>query len=491
MNYDVKRVHKFNVGMIIAFSIILTLESFMAGTSQYGIMVLCVTGIASVVCLTVYFLKIPDRIKSFIICITPFMLAYVLGYTLKCIDKFMVTYLITFCMAVLYFQIQTILIHGITANIILIGSAILFPIRTYGRLGLSTYISLMFSLDCCFIVMMIFVKWGSNYVNSAIAGSKKSEELVKKLTTTMESIDSYTDILNNNIINISEGTEVLKNNSNKITLSVEEITKGADETAFSVTDTAKIMHGANNTIKATSNLSVDIAGLNENTSTSIIKSSKGIDKINEQMEKIHEAIYSAVSTVTNLDKKMDEINASLTGITEISAQTNLLALNASIESARAGEAGRGFAVVADEVRKLAEQSASTAEKINATITSLKQSVGQALTDVKQGNSAVEIGTNIVSEIKEDFVRMKQSFDSIDENVTSENKLIEEVTNTFKTVQENLENVSSISEEETASTEQILSLMQEQNNRIIQFSNSIKEIKELSEKLKAIQEESGL
>lgn len=161
-------------------------------------------------------------------------------------------------------------------------------------------------------------------------------------------------------------------------------------------------------------------------------------------------------------------------------------MNASIESARAGEAGKGFAVVAEEVRKLTEQSANTAEDINKTIDSLKESVALALSEVQQGNSAVEIGTNIVNEMKEDFIKMNNAFDIIDKNVLNENKLIGEVTDIFKTVQGELENVSGISEEETASTEQILSVMQQQNERIIEFSSAVKEIKELSEKLRNIQ-----
>ena len=80
--------------------------------------------------------------------------------------------------------------------------------------------------------------------------------------------------------------------------------------------------------------------------------------------------------VTDLSRRVGEIEGILVLINDIADETNLLALNAAIEAARAGESGRGFAVVADEVRRLAERSKAAAAQIG-TLVSSAQTQAQA------------------------------------------------------------------------------------------------------------------
>ena len=84
-----------------------------------------------------------------------------------------------------------------------------------------------------------------------------------------------------------------------------------------------------------------------------------------------------VSVSDDIVLRIHEVQKILSEIAGIAKQTNLLALNAAIEAARAGEAGRGFAVVADEVRDLSARTTKFSQQINATISSMHNSVQQS------------------------------------------------------------------------------------------------------------------
>jgi len=185
--------------------------------------------------------------------------------------------------------------------------------------------------------------------------------------------------------------------------------------------------------------------------------SKGdIIKANENLGTARDDIISLTSKVQNtaeteaelahsmeaLSKDANEVKTVLVIISDIADQTNLLALNAAIEAARAGEHGRGFAVVADEVRKLAERTQKTLSEINATISVVVQSIGDASTQMSNNSEDIQELANLAQGVED---RINETVKIVNEAVGASDRTVKDFENTGENVEVIVSKVEEINE----------------------------------------------
>jgi len=148
--------------------------------------------------------------------------------------------------------------------------------------------------------------------------------------------------------------------------------------------------------------------------------------------------------VKDIEKQMTDIGKIIVLIRDLASQTNLLALNAAIEAARAGEHGRGFAVVASEVKSLAQESRSSAEKIEDMITQLNLATKKA-TDAMEGSKAI---------VTKGFTESQQALEAF-----------RQIQKAAETVANSASEVAAATEEQAATTEEITASVHEVANLI--------------------------
>ena len=239
------------------------------------------------------------------------------------------------------------------------------------------------------------------------------------------------------LVDINESSLGVLSSMRKMKIALEKILR---EIQNSTSDVAAAATQISSTAGTISSAAEEQAASVEQTSASIeqmrasiSQNSENSSKANEIANQSSQAAIACGELVAETVKNMKQIAEKISVIEEIASQTNMLSLNAAIEASRAGEYGRGFAVVAAEVRKLAELSRGSALEI-AQLTSRSVDVAE--------QAAVSLQETIPKTIK-----------------TSE--LVKEIT--------------LVSEEQAAGTDQITSAVRELDSAAQQNSTASQEL----------------
>ncbi|MDE6621922.1 MAG: methyl-accepting chemotaxis protein [Lachnospiraceae bacterium] len=206
------------------------------------------------------------------------------------------------------------------------------------------------------------------------------------------------------------------------------------------------------------------------------------------LQRVSSAMEMINASVQKLQQSIDEVgkaSVEITNITEIigniADQTALLSLNASIEAARAGEAGRGFAVVATEIGQLANTSADAVHNIEGLISQINSLVGDT---VKQTRESVD-NINHSSGLVEDTLK---TFDSIFGNIDQVSALVREMIKKVEKVDDVATNVAAISEEQAASSEEILATSEAMVRQVDNITSSSEGVSKGAKELTSSAEE---
>lgn len=260
--------------------------------------------------------------------------------------------------------------------------------------------------------------------------------------------------------NLFEQSDSLSKSASDTMNNMKDTDRAVDEMANGATLLAQETQSASENVIEIGNM---IDKVNDNTEE-LAKDADNMKELGENAENIlRQLIAGQKEMVTHIgvvndktheaNKAAGKISEVVNLITEIASQTNLLSLNASIEAARAGDAGRGFAVVAENIKQLAEQTTSSAADIQDIIHDLEQKSGETVEKAEAVN-------NIVNKQSED---MKQTADILNQVITGITGLIDKIDSIAVSV-ENMDkskenvvdvigNLSSVSQENAASTEE--------------------------------------
>ncbi|MDP4143487.1 MAG: methyl-accepting chemotaxis protein [Bacillota bacterium] len=390
--------------------------------------------------------------------------------------------LLVVCAVTLFLNKKSFIMFCLLLDVIVI---VVKSVTNTISINFSLFITVISIINFCMIILFFVTKWGSELIEASIERERNATVLLEELKNTMDSLKHNTNIMNIDIAECNSNLQSVRESSASIITVVQEVSKGVTEQAGALNHISGLVNDANDKINETVKVSHQLTDVSVQANQVVSQGSKNILDMNMQMNIIHTAVNSSLSTVSELQQSMDKVSAFLEGISQIAEQTNLLSLNASIEAARAGELGKGFAVVAGEVKKLAEQSTEIAASIGEIINDIRNKSEAVQNDVQNGKNATQIGETIVRKVIQSFESIQSSFEDIDGFVVSELNTVENVRNIFKQLREESESIASISEEHSASAEEMSATIEAEDINIKTISELMKNIHDASKKLESL------
>lgn len=313
--------------------------------------------------------------------------------------------------------------------------------------------------------------------------SRSFNNMVQNVRSLVKNASLVTDNVAESAESLAAASEEASASSEEVSRTVEEIARGASDQANDAETSARLTSGLDEKLN---NLHQNSKQISTNASSAKEVNERGLETVGDLREKSDENIKSTkeiTESISELEKKSNDIGGILETISSIAEQTNLLALNASIEAARAGEHGRGFAVVADEIRKLAEESSTSADKIRNIVDMIQKQTKDTVSimDRFKDNSEKQFGA--VQEVDGAFANISTSIDEIVEQISLIDEFIEDIIGDKNEIVTSITNISSVSEETAAASEEVSASMQQQSMAVESVAQAAETLNELSIELK--------
>ncbi|EHS57098.1 methyl-accepting chemotaxis protein [Paenibacillus sp. Aloe-11] len=306
--------------------------------------------------------------------------------------------------------------------------------------------------------------------------------MIGNLRTIVLSIDQAGNRVDLMARDIDQHNEAMKEIVTQVSTSTEELAIGSQKIAEDLSTTVGVVDEMQQKFEANLLETTQSTAYSEDALHAV---EQGTQVMSEQLRIVAEnrsAMAEVEQTVKELEANAAEITTMTGYVSEIASQTSLLSLNASIEAARAGEAGRGFAVVANEVKKLANQSESAVKQIYTAVERIMQAMDKVKTSVSQSQELFREQEKATSSTGESFAEISGKVQQIAGQVSKLSTDMNVSRELSVQVQQAIENMSAITQQSAAGSEEITASTVEQKRSFEESAEKVKELRQIREEM---------
>lgn len=270
------------------------------------------------------------------------------------------------------------------------------------------------------------------------------------------------------IFNICERLNIVSGESLD---SVQSISSAIEVTSSNTLEQFSMLKDSNDLsyeiLESLDNIEKDIIEKTEFIADSITVTQNEIKNIQEIEDRINlsmEMARKSSEEMMKLRDYSDEIVDLIDLINSISKETNMLSLNASIEAARAGKHGEGFTVVAMEVGKLASETDEASAEIEEVIQTLRDEISTVVNSMNKEITYMEENCSVIEKTNREFELIVDNLNTGKEDLEDITKMTKENRSIIGKVSNNIEKITSFSEDTIAQMEETTAQIEDQHSR---------------------------
>ncbi|EJO5348242.1 hypothetical protein NRP93_002361 [Clostridium botulinum] len=495
MNEKKKMIYK-HINKYIAICLLLASLSIIVMQSDKTLMVKYLVGglVTTLIISSTLFSYKLDKYSPYIVPIIlelyAFFMMYMVGYSII----MLLVYFVAINVATIYNEpgnviVVTILGVLINVGIFILGYQHFFAMDNwYSQVDLTHVCFNTAALSVSGAIAYLQAKLGRKTLNDILNKAKDAKLAEEKITNNFEKVKITTGLVEESIDKLENKLNGVKDNIETVTYSLEDISSGVNDQTQHVNKSVSVLEELSQKSHSVYIQTNNVEKSAENT-FNVSKDVNGkINSMGQKISEIQKSVKKIDGELSLVDKDSEEVVNIIEMLKEIVNQTEALSLNASIEAARAGEAGKGFAVVAEEVRKLAQTSHSHQGEIEKIINKMKNHINNTKEQTVNGILVTEDGVKLTEESITAVSDVLKETDSIKQEVTDINKVMDEFTNQVKGVLKFFTNIVQVAENTSTSVENISNLSKNQFDSIVEseklLSDIILKVNKLSDEFKA-------
>lgn len=294
---------------------------------------------------------------------------------------------------------------------------------------------------------------------------KLIEDMKEKEKCTEELVNS---IIANNI-QIKTSNDVISSSLDSFSKSIQSNTAdtlNVSSLCYSMSESLDSLVGKENEVKNLIDLLNGITNGNKENMNKLESSMSNIDTVNKDIANIYKQTVESFNIV----------NYNLQKLNSIARKTKMLAINAGIQAQNVGGSNKGFVVIANEVGNLADESDKLVYNIQESIETLhenleatEKSIGESGKEVNSAKLILNTNVDKINEIIEMFSRLNAiNLEKVE--------MIYGVKSSFSDIESAMSNISSIQEEQSATTQELNAICEEQTtvvNKTYSLCNDFK------------------